>query len=246
MSSLQELKEQEAKLMQEVFSLNSKTEASTLLNEALAAWKAKLKAKANLETGKYRLVFFATDPIKSRWDRKPRPYDPKIFSDEPWTVQSWCVQGTYDGTCMTSGLALADDPTDLLPPAASFLLLSMFELPYMICPTTVETLPLREKDTTLSRHLKPYCFGFRSGLPFWSRVVEYHWSNGELEHDLTDIEYLKREFFRKEKYYSYEDTGIQPQVKEQKRKLKKAKAELEFYEKSIVFHNSLLSSDVNF
>jgi len=106
-----------------------------LINTTLASWKAKLRATASHEKKDWKLVIYSFED-RSLLQYGRYPYDPRIFSDNPWLVQDWKQVEGRDGGSIVA--AYADTPEALLPGVASLRLLGCFRLPFAVMPSCLE------------------------------------------------------------------------------------------------------------
>jgi hypothetical protein len=135
MKRVAELENEAKRIQKEISAIKNKESFVPLLDADLAEWKAKLREKASDSLDlPFKLVVY------SEWDDSPlqyarNDYRPDIFGDKPWSVEEW--QGNrHTGNGII--VATANTAKDLMPDPIALKRLSLFRLPYIVCPTEWE------------------------------------------------------------------------------------------------------------
>jgi hypothetical protein len=127
-----------------------------LLNVDLAEWQKRLRTRASPVEGKWKLVIYShEDHSPLQYGRST--YSPPIFTEGKWLAEHWTAERYHDGRGAI--IAYADDPRNLLADKISLMRLSLFYLPYLVCPSHVQHPTTLHKLYESSDHFDAFIYG---------------------------------------------------------------------------------------
>ena len=229
-----EAKRARQKADEEIARIKAEESFIPLLNDVLAAWKAKLNLNTSVERKEWKLVIYSED------DRSPlqygrSDYDPNIFSDKPWLAQDWARVRGRTGSGVT--VAYADDPGALLPGNNALRFLGCFRLPFAVMPSWLEN--PKNVDKLWDPKLESYFYGWSCHWCVDDPATELPSTAGIDNPDPTNPEHIRTIYA-----FNWNPAAMPPDFEEELNELDKKRESLlqqmKYYQVAVNLKNSLL------